>query len=276
VAGRPAARKSAATPSRYDAWMRRIMVGQLDHDFQGELWADLSASPEYAEWESLARRRGLEPADVNIQYHLTRGLLREVVHAAGGVEKELERVERALEAAQLWTNEAVKAIPPSADELASEYKSYSVAPSLHDASYAFVNLVTWTRAVRDRVKRKHIPSKHPIGLLPALKPEDLRDRVARALSRLDNKVGDTKRLAAYGLHAGAVPSGGTPTAEVSAAGRIKVRAPDRLTRPVVTWEEFDFNDGRDILTMSRDIMAAVETFVDEVLLAFEDMPRTTR
>ena len=77
-------------------------------------------------------------------------------------------------------------------------------------------------------------------------------------------------LAAYALHAGAVQGGGTLVGEILKDGRIIVPFPDRLQSPVATWEEFDFNEGRDMLTIARDIMAAIEAFIDAVLKAFED------
>jgi hypothetical protein len=46
--------------------------------------------------------------------------------------------------------------------------------------------------------------------------------------------------------------------------------PNALNGPITTWEEFSYTEGRDMLTFARDVMANVETFVDEVLAAFED------
>ena len=71
--------------------MNRVFRGSLD--FWGENWADLSAAPQYAAWEQLARDRGA-PGDV--QYYMRRSLLSELIYAAGGVEREFRHLRSAL------------------------------------------------------------------------------------------------------------------------------------------------------------------------------------
>lgn len=63
--------------------------------------------------------------------------------------------------------------------------------------------------------------------------------------------------------------GGTPRALVLDDGKIIIRMPNALNGPITTWEEFSYTEGRDMLTFARDVMANVETFVEEVLAAFE-------
>lgn len=82
--------------TRYDRWTARVMDGQLD--FWGENWADLSGTQQYADWQQLIQSRG---GTGDPQYYMTRGLLPEVLYAAGGVERELGHLADALAQVQL-------------------------------------------------------------------------------------------------------------------------------------------------------------------------------
>src|ERR1700753_1103046 len=67
-------------------------------------WADLADTPQYATWRRLAEARG---AGDDVQHYMTRGLLSEVLYAAGGVERGLARLRQALDGArQLAAREA--------------------------------------------------------------------------------------------------------------------------------------------------------------------------
>jgi hypothetical protein len=68
-----------AEQTRYDRWTIRAQVQQLGS--WGEHWADLSGTAQAAAWRQLAAERR---ADVDVNYHMTRGLLSEVLFAAGG------------------------------------------------------------------------------------------------------------------------------------------------------------------------------------------------
>jgi hypothetical protein len=258
---------NTGTMPRYRDWLRRYLQG---HGFGwAELWADVRGHPDYPAWQQLARRRGLAPDDESLGYHVTRGLILEVIHATGGVERELAHVQTALEEAQAWTDQAALNFPRERGKRL--LGSYAAAPTLVDASYAFVNLLTWSRTLRERVERPWRPrSPKRVGLLPALAPGPLQNRVADALSVLDDALIESRYLTNYALHAGSLPSASTPAAEVLENGRILFRIPDPVTRPITTWEEFSFNDQRDALTYAHSLMQSVGTFVDEVLAPFED------
>jgi hypothetical protein len=258
--------------SRYARWMMR--AGQESFFSWGELWADKSGSAEYADWEALARQRGLDPTETNIKYHATRGLLSELLYAAGGVEQELLRLERAVAEAQRWTDEARKLFPPrNPEEIAAGAKSFSGAPTLLDASYAFNSVMIWARAVCERIERPYKPNhKERVGLLPALSPEgSLRDRIQRAFDRLKAEINPAVRfMANYSLHAGTLTGGSTPTATTLDDGKIKFAAPDPPSDPIATWEVFTYDESRDQLGHTREVMDAIEHFVDETLTAFEE------
>jgi hypothetical protein len=248
------------SPTLYARWLLQEARGQLS--FWGELWAPPESLPEYEAWVQLSRRRGVSLGPDELKYHMTRGLLREVVYAAGAVESELDRLCAALIDAQAWTDQALLA-HSSAGEVAPN--TYSGAPSLHEAFYAFINMLTWARAVCERTSRDSKRS----GLLPALAAGKLRDQVGAAHSRLIRDLAEVRHMANYALHAGAIPGGGTPSARIMPGGGLAIPLPDRLGHRITTWEEFDFSEGRDMLSFARNVMTAVEVFVDDVLSAFE-------
>lgn len=47
------------------------------------------------------------------------------------------------------------------------------------------------------------------------------------------------------------------------------RVPDPITARILTWEEFEFTQDRDILTYATDVMESIAIFVDKVVGAFE-------
>jgi hypothetical protein len=258
--------------SRYARWMMR--AGGESFFAWGKLWVDRSGSAEYADWEALARQRGLDPTETNIKYHATRGLLSELLYAAGGVEQEQLRLERAVAEAQRWTDEACKLLPSrNPGEITTETQSFSCAPTLLDASYAFNNVMIWARAVCERIDRPYKPNhKERVGLLPALSPEgSLRDRVQQAFNWLKAELSQAVRfMANYSLHAGTLTGGGTPKATILDDGKIKFAAPDPPSGPIATWEAFTYDESRDQLGHAREVMDAIEHFVDETLAAFEE------
>jgi|SRR5450755_1187535 len=253
---------NVAVLTRYEIWMRRVRREQLGA--WDENWTDLSATAQYAAWRQLAEARG-DSADV--PGYLTRSLLSEVLYAAGGVERELGQLRKALAEVQQFAGEATTRPARTAEERPI-VGSYGAPPSVREASYSFVNLLSWARATVERTDRRY-RSRSPerAGLLPALAEGQLRDSVAAALLHLMAALRDSRFLADYALHTGAVP-GGTPSAEILPDGHIPARVPDPLADPVLTWEAFEFAQDRDMLTYATGLMTAIETFVDSVLGAF--------
>ena len=243
--------------------MRRIEREQLGA--RNENWADLSSTSQYAAWRRLAEARG---ASDDVQHYMTRSLLSEVIYAAGGVERELRQLRKALADVQQFADEATPRHSAASQEQPFS-GPYVAAPSLREASYSFVNLLSWARAAVERTDRPYSPgSAERAGLLPALAHGQLRDSVETALQHLRAAVRDSRFLASYALHAGAVPSGATPGAEILPDGRILARVPDLRADPVLTGEAFEFTEDRDMLTYATELMAAIEIFVNRVLDAF--------
>jgi hypothetical protein len=168
------------TLTRYDGWMRRVLEGNLD--FWGEHWRDLSTTAPYAAWRQLAEARGV---DTNLQYRMTRGLLPEVIYAAGGVERELVQLRTAIADVQRFANEALAQHPRSPEDWPPSGLRIAT-PAMRDASYIFTNLLSWARSTLDRTERwdRHGNVREPAGLLPALAPGPLHDSVEAALRGL--------------------------------------------------------------------------------------------
>lgn len=255
----------ASDHERYYRWRRRETLGQLT--FWGELWVDPKTLPEYEYWLALGKQRGHGFEQDSAKYYITRTLLDEVLFAAGGVEAELLRLRRTTATAQEWTDQALREHPRSEGALAT----FSGAPTLLEGYYAFTTGLWWARAVDERTDRPYKPGRHTprSGLLPALAPGDLHDRVAAALQQLRRDLHETRLMANFALHAGPLLGGGTPSALVRDDGRIVLRLPNKLRTRITTWEEFSYTEGRDMLTFAEGIMSQVEVFVEELLSALE-------
>jgi hypothetical protein len=250
--------------TRYDRWMRRVHVQQLG--IWGERWADLSATAQFAAWCRLAEERG---ASASVEYYMTRGLLGEVIYAAGGVERELGQLSAALADVQRFADEAATHHPLPSPENWPPWGYHVSTPAMRDVSYSFVNQLSWARSTIERTDRPYRPgSAERAGLLPALVPSQLHDSVEEALRDLKAALRDSRLLVNYCLHAGAVPGGGTPRADILPDGRLLARLPDLVRGAILTWEEFTFDDDRDMLTYATEAMNNVETFIDKVLDAF--------
>lgn len=154
------------TLTRYDSWMQRVLEGNLD--FWGEHWRDLSTTAQYAAWRQLAEARGV---DTDLQYRMTRSLLREVIYAAGGVERELVQLRATMADVQQFADEALVQHPRSAEEWPTCGLGIAT-PSMRVASYIFTNLLSWARSTLDRTERldRHGHVRESAGLLPALAP----------------------------------------------------------------------------------------------------------
>ncbi len=247
----------------YSDWLRR--EEPIAFDFRSEFWRQGDSLPEFAAWVELASRRRRAPDVSSLTYRMTRGLLSEVLYAAGGAETELGRLEGALAAVQDWADKGASptVTPPPLGH-------WVTTASLRDGFYAFINLLTWARAVAERTDRPYRPgSAMRSGLLPALADGRLHDDVNAALNDFKQASREARLMANYALHAGAIPGGGSPRARLASDGRVYVPLPDMVANGITTWEEFDFSEGRDMLTFARKVMSSVTTFVEAVLSAFE-------
>jgi len=181
------------------------------------------------------------------------GLLPEVLYAAGGVERELRDLRKALDdeqqlAAQEPPRPTVLLQGPSAPAPAAQRQPiggpYAAARPVREASYSFVNLVSWARSTVDRTDRPAKPgSSGRAGLLPSLPPGELRDRVAAALQHLRTALRDSRSRSGAAFDAGAAS-------------------------PAPAADEQELTPDRDLLPYATELMTAVELFVNQVLDAF--------
>ena len=274
---------NVAVLTQYDLWMRRVereRLGARDDD-----WADLSRTAQYVTWRRLAEARG---AGDDVPRYMTHSLLSEVIYAAGGVEREFQQLCRALADARrsageaaprssgsgAWVTpqeEAIRPGQPVIPEQAISRASGAGSPT-REASYCFVDLLGWARSTVERTDRPYRPgSSERAGLVPALAEGPLRDGVAAALQQLRAALRDSRFVASYALHAGAIAGEGTPGvpgAEILPDGRVLARLAEPVADPVLTWEGLTFTEARDMLSYATELMAAVEVFVSRVLDAF--------
>jgi len=170
--------------------MRRVHVQQLG--IWGEHWADLSATAQFAAWCRLVEERG---ASASVDYYMTRGLLEEVLYAAGGVERELGQLSAALADVRGFADEAATHHPLPSPENWPPWGYHVSTPAMRDASYSFVNLLSWARSTVERTDRPYRPgSAERAGLLPALARGQLHDSVEAALRDLKAALRDSRVL----------------------------------------------------------------------------------
>ena len=265
----PAPTANVAVVALYELWMSRVEREKLG--VPDSTWTELVRTPQYATWQGLAEARG---AGGDVQQYMTRGLLAEVLYAAGGVERELRELRRALDdeqrlAAQEAPRPAVliqgQATPPAQRQPIGG--PYAAVRPVREASYNFVNLVSWARSTVDRTDRPFKPgSSSRAGLLPALRPGELRDRVEDALQHLPTALKDSRSLSTYAFHAGAVPGEEAPGRAIPLEeGPSASPAP---ADPTLAAEALEFIADRDLLKYATELMAAIEDFVNHILDAF--------
>ena len=266
----PAPTANVAVVTLYELWLRRVEQQKLGT--RPAIWADLRETPQFADWQQLAEGRGVDigqngSREAGVQHYMTSGLLSEVLYAAGGVERELQILRRALHSQH----------PRPADTPATTKTATKDGPAgaliagrpVRDASYSFVNLVSWARATVDNTDRPYRPGlSGRAGLLAALRPGELHDRVEAALRHLRTALSDSRSLSAYAFHAGAVPGAGIPGPRILPDAGNLAPAAYPLTEGALAGETLRFTEERDMLAYATGLMTAVEVFVDEVLDAF--------
>jgi hypothetical protein len=267
----PAPTANVAVVTRYERWMSRFEQEKLGA--REENWADLTGAPQYATWQRLAEARG---AAGDVPHYLTHGLLAEVLYAAGGVERELRELRKALDDGQRLSGQEaprpsvlVQVQSAPAPPGRQPARAFVATRPVREASYSFVNLLSWARSTVERTDRPYRPgTSGRAGLLPALRPGELHDRVEVALQHLRTALRDSRSVSSYAFHAGAIPGEGTPGSGPLPDGDTLAPPAYSLTRQAPAEEALQFTEDRDMLTYATELMDAVETFVNQVLDAF--------
>jgi hypothetical protein len=224
----------------------------------GELWSDLADHPA---------RPWLDANESTLgTFALTRTLLQDVVHAAGGVEQSVGRVLHTLDASQRNVDE-MAAANPEWDPATNAPLHFTLEPSL---GWDYANLLTWVRSVEERIDRPgRRDEPRRLGLLPALADAEVRDEVARLLAEFKKAVGGERELANYALHASQLPSPGTPTGRIDDNGLLRFPIPDPSTKAVYIFGQFTYAQDRDLRTFAAQVLDETTKLVEGILAAFE-------
>jgi hypothetical protein len=272
---------------RYHEWMRRAWTIRPD----GELWAEQPDHPAREPVERLGDRLG---RGVDVNFIMVRTLLADVVHAAGGVEYHSARVLTALDRSQRNYDDGVADNPPRADP---NHECFPIEESL---AWDYANLVIWLRTVEERVDRLSLrfdpapklsrfekglvwllrhrqpdlvwrrrPARTRVGLLPAVGEAQLRAEIEQLLGSFKDRVGDERTLANYGPHAAQLPDPGTPNAALRPDGTLVVPIPDPPAEPIYVFDQFTFDQRRDLATFAIAAVNATDEFMTAILDAFE-------
>jgi hypothetical protein len=252
--------------------------------------------PDHPAREALKRLAGAgQYDDSGIDYRVWWTLLHDLLHAAGGVELHAVRVLAALDRSQERYDALVAERPEFAYQPGAE-QHHAIGESL---AWDYSNLLTWLRAVEERVERASTdaspalplspmdralvwlgrkrpglqcrprPVRSRIGLIPAIAEEALKSEVTAAFGVFKHRVGDERRLANYGLHAAKVPDPNTPYGKVMPDGTLVVPIPDPPEEPVHVFDQFSYAQGRDLRTFAEVALEATDEFTNAVLDAFD-------
>jgi hypothetical protein len=260
-------------------WAKRIAFNTNSTaglDWGQELWKwDASLYESALGIAVVLQRAGRSSDDDDVLYYVTRNLLMDVVDAAGGVERAHIRICESMRVAQetydgwqqQWQNNPAAA--RSANMGISD-------PSVEDAWYSLEEMLTWTRVLDDRLRRRGPQGSSGQGLIPALANGPRRDAIIQARSCLaTSTINETKHLVNLNLHSQPIILG-TKSARVR-NGRVMLDFPDRITSPIHHRVELTYNDGRDGVSFADDTMSAVERFMNEMFDAFEsNIPQRLR
>lgn len=208
-------------------------------------------------------------SDEEVAYYLNRSLIQDVLHAAGAAEYTANKVYVAAAAVENYVENELRVAWPDRDLVGSV-----LAHPLVDYAYIEWNsLLEKLRTLMDRVRSEE-PRAGKHGLNLALKPDqDPRRRIETAFDRLTKALDDDRSLTIYSLHLHALPNV-TATARIE-KGCVVLPIPDVPTGQVYIFDKLTWNDGRDVPTFTRDGMAAIETFIGEMLAAFEAAAATS-
>jgi hypothetical protein len=252
----------------YYDWLRRLMspVGGFPLGGPGELWRAVPRNPANDWVGEKAKELGRTYDDLDVAYYTSRSLLWDVVHAAGAIEYTVGRIEAASDAVQADAIE--HALTAELEHTPHGLRTLDV----DDAYIEYANLLNWLRTLLDRMRSQDPYSKAKLGLVPALSDAaSLRRTVEKILDRLsrDTLVEDEVNLTNFGLHLHALPGQGTPSARLTVDGRTRLLIPDKPKGRVYLFDQFTYDDERELVPFARALLDRVSQFIDELLSAFE-------
>jgi hypothetical protein len=213
-----------------------------------------------------AAELGRDYDESNVAYYTSRSLLRDVLHAAGAIEYTVHRIEAAAAAIQSYAQQHELRV--SADSVPMSLGS----PQVDDAFTEYANLLNWLRTLNDRMRSSDPYSDAKLGLVPALSEEmPLRGEVETVFDRFtrDPVIENEALLTNFGLHLHALPGGGTPFATMTSDGGARLLIPDKPTKRLYLFDQFTYDDEREMVAFGLAVLDRVASFVDGLLSAFE-------
>lgn len=252
---------------RLAEWHNRVAfpkVAKASLGFGSEYW-----DPDPSHYEGCEQMRaryaalGRTLSDPELACDLAGHLLDDVLVAAGGVELAMERIDAAVAELEAYAKEhglrAEQSVPCGLSH-----------PAAVQLWYAFTDLVSWSRTLIERLDRRPANSKlGRQGLIPALRPQSLKDDCQKLLDRLQSgPVGSSRFLANFMLHTAlaAHPFSGV---KIDSHGCISLPVPDAMDHAVTHWYALTWNQERDGLLVADKIWEAIQGFIDDLISAFQ-------
>ena len=255
-------------PERAWKWSKRITWGEgrtVPLDWGMELWKwDVSLYESADGIRAALTRAGRSVDDDSILFEATHSLVLDVVDAAGGVEQAHQRLHAALGTA----NETVARW--SADLGGLDEGTGISDPSVEAVWYTLEELLVWARILDDRLRRSSNSRRYrnDQGLIPALADGLRREAIVDARARLlQSGVSEARYLSGLNLHMQSSQAGSKHGRIRS--GQLVLQFPDHVTAPIDHRWQLTYTEGRDVVSFADSLMAAVVSFMDEMILAFE-------
>jgi hypothetical protein len=221
-----------------------------------EIWRPKIQHPERARLEAAGYK------DWEVTSVLTNRLLINVLHAAGGIEYTVANLERLIAEDEAW------APPGPVDRDVWGI----VGPNRNATYYEITNLFFWLKVLEERIKSRggSVGHVHELGLLPALAVgEPWTKRVRDLFGALHSRTLGDIRLVNFATHVSAFPRTFGAFEMTSAGARVPI--PDTPPQGRLYLEgDLTFEEERDARTFAREALAAVDTFIDGLLYAFEE------
>jgi hypothetical protein len=254
---------------RTQEWFRRVKFNPehgIALDFGMELWKQDVSRYECADnLRSILKQAGVNSDDDAVLYDATASLLWDTINAAGGIEY-----------AYLRFNNSLDELRQVCTEIVTERKrslegSGIVHPSVDATWYALEELLIWSRVLEDRLRRDAVTKgcRTDQGLIPALSHGARKDAIVRARDRLlQGGLSEARNLSCLGLHMQSMQPG-SGQAKIR-GGQIFLPFPDPVNVRIAHRWQLTYNNGRDAATFADTLWNSVQTFMDDMIKAFED------
>jgi hypothetical protein len=248
---------------KFDDWLRRSIepVDGMPLGAPLELWRVVPKHPANDWLRDKAKQLGRNYSDSNLTYDTSRSHLLDVLYAGAAIEYTVGRIDAICSAVQAYAEE--QEVKAQAEDVPMGLRTTEV----DEAYWEYANLLTWMRTLLDRMRSTDPHSRVTLGLIPAPSEHTpFRRSVETVFDRLtrDSLIEDEVHLTNYGLHLHSLPGGGTPVARVTTGGRVCLLIPDKPGQRVYVFDQFTYDDERELVPFAHAVLDRVERFVDEL------------